>query len=243
MENLSNNGIHHIDGTYRITTHGFPLIVYGISDQVGRFHPVSFMLTSHETQVDFDEFYKGLINLANFFNIEYDPEYIMQDACKMLVKSNFTKLGPNKYQYNSFKSDNEFIIKTNCSKSHNKCSCSCKTYIKKGICLHAVAVSNIFGLNLFHPKYLAKDKGEYFVSKIKRGPKSKKGYGKALDKPSPIVPPKSSTPKSSPEPMNSKKARIEPEPEPNESPKIATKVRKVKVKGAEPSRKSSRKAK
>ena len=160
-----------------------------------------------------------------------------------LVKSNFTKLGPNKYQYNSFKSDNEFIIKTNCSKSHNKCSCSCKTYIKKGICLHAVAVSNIFGLNLFHPKYLAKDKGEYFVSKIKRGPKSKKGYGKALDKPSPIVPPKSSTPKSSPEPMNSKKARIEPEPEPNESPKIATKVRKVKVKGAEPSRKSSRKAK
>lgn len=81
MENLSNNGIHQIDGTYRITTHGFPLIVYGISDQVGRFHPVSFMLTSHETQVDFDEFYKGLINLANFFNIEYDPEYIMQDAC------------------------------------------------------------------------------------------------------------------------------------------------------------------
>ena len=71
-----------------------------------------------------------------------------------LVKSNFTKLGPNKYQYNSFKSDNEFIIKTNWSKSHNKCSCSCKTYIKKD------------------PKYSAKDKGEYFVSKIKRGPKS-----------------------------------------------------------------------
>ena len=46
MENLSNNGIHHIDGTYRITTHGFPLIVYGISDQVGRFHPVSFMSPS-----------------------------------------------------------------------------------------------------------------------------------------------------------------------------------------------------
>ena len=34
-----------------------------------------------------------------------------------------------------------------------------------------------------------------------------KGYGKALDKPSPIVPPKSSTYKSSPEPTNSKKAR------------------------------------
>jgi len=77
IENLSNNGIHHIDGTYRITTHGFPLIVYGISDQVGRFHPVSFMLTSHETIVDFDVFYKGFSDLAIFFNIEYDHEYIM----------------------------------------------------------------------------------------------------------------------------------------------------------------------
>ena len=27
MENLANNGIHHIDATYRITVHGFPLIV------------------------------------------------------------------------------------------------------------------------------------------------------------------------------------------------------------------------
>ncbi len=81
LENLSNNGIHHIDGTYRITTHGFPLVVYGISDQVGRFHPVSFMLTSHETIVDFEDFYQGLIGITESFDIEYDLEYIMQDAC------------------------------------------------------------------------------------------------------------------------------------------------------------------
>ena len=64
-----------------ITTHGFPLIVYGLSDQVGRFHPVSFMITSHEAREDFDVFYKGLVELADFFGIEFDPEYIMQDAC------------------------------------------------------------------------------------------------------------------------------------------------------------------
>ena len=81
MENLSNNGIHHIDGTYRITTHGFPLVVYGLSDQVGRFHPVSFMITSHETIPDFDIFYGGMVDLADLFDIEFDPEYIMQDAC------------------------------------------------------------------------------------------------------------------------------------------------------------------
>ena len=81
MENLSNNGIHHIDGTYRITVHGFPFLVYGVSDQVGRFHPVCFMITSHETIPDFFVFYESLIKLTESFEIEYDPEFIMQDAC------------------------------------------------------------------------------------------------------------------------------------------------------------------
>lgn len=30
MENLSKDGIHHIDGTYKITTYGYPLVVYGV---------------------------------------------------------------------------------------------------------------------------------------------------------------------------------------------------------------------
>ena len=45
---------------------------------------------------------------------------------------------------------------------------------------------------------------------------------------------KLSTPKSLPEPTNAKKDRLEPEP--NEIPKKDTKVRKIKVKGAKPSR-------
>ena len=87
MQNLANNGIHHIDGTYRITVHGFPLIVYGVSDQVGRFHPVCFMITSHETEEDFKFFYTGLVNLAESFDVEYDPEFLMQDACPASEKA------------------------------------------------------------------------------------------------------------------------------------------------------------
>ena len=59
MNNLSFKGVHHIDATYKITTYGFPLIVYGVSDSVGKFHPVSFMISSHETQHDFVVFYEG----------------------------------------------------------------------------------------------------------------------------------------------------------------------------------------
>ena len=39
------------------------------------------MITSHETQDDFEVFYDGLINEAESLDIDFDPEFIMQDAC------------------------------------------------------------------------------------------------------------------------------------------------------------------
>ena len=44
----------HKDGTYKITIYGLPLVVYGVSDQYGQLHPVSFMITNHEA---FDVFF------------------------------------------------------------------------------------------------------------------------------------------------------------------------------------------
>ena len=96
MEDIECDGIHHIDGTYRITTNGFPLIVYGISDQC-----------------------------------------------------------------------------------HNKCSCPCNSFIKLGVCLHLVAISFLFDLNLFKGNYV--NPAEVFVQKTKKGRKRTK-YGRALDK-------------------------------------------------------------
>ena len=81
MYKAKEQGIHHIDGTYRITTYGYPLINYGISDRCGQFHPVTFTLTSHETTEDFLVFYEALIDLCNTLRIKYKPIYIMQDAC------------------------------------------------------------------------------------------------------------------------------------------------------------------
>ena len=80
MSNIESKGVHHIDGTYRITIYGFPLIVYGASDQCGKFHPICYMITSHEKQVDFEHFYRGLIELAEVLDLEFEPEFIMQDA-------------------------------------------------------------------------------------------------------------------------------------------------------------------
>ena len=78
LNNLQCIGVNHLDGTYKITTNGFPLVVYGVSDIQGHFHPICFMLTSHETETDFKYFFDGLIKQAEIMNIEYYPDYIIK---------------------------------------------------------------------------------------------------------------------------------------------------------------------
>ena len=80
-------GCYHQDYTYKITKNGFPLLVFGISDQAHRFHPIAFGIMSHEQEIDFEEFYKGLIDLSKKFYIAFNPEYIMQDAWDASYKS------------------------------------------------------------------------------------------------------------------------------------------------------------
>lgn len=66
---------------------GFPLVVYGVSDLIGQFHPISFMITSHETEEHFNFFFKGLIMQCDQMNIEFHPAYIMQDAYRASYNS------------------------------------------------------------------------------------------------------------------------------------------------------------
>ena len=75
-------GVAHIDTTYKITTVGYSLVVYGITDIQGRLHPVAFMLTSTESEEDFVNFHVGLNNLkCKNMNIDYNPRFIIQDHC------------------------------------------------------------------------------------------------------------------------------------------------------------------
>jgi hypothetical protein len=80
MRNIQYRGIHHIDGTYKITCFGYPLIVYGVSDHAGHFHPVCFSIVSRESAEEFQKFYQSIINLCDELKLKYMPEYIMQDA-------------------------------------------------------------------------------------------------------------------------------------------------------------------
>ncbi len=57
----------------------FPVIVLGITDITGKFHPIAFCITSNEDTHTFSEFYSGLLKLAEEMGIEFDPDFIMQD--------------------------------------------------------------------------------------------------------------------------------------------------------------------
>jgi hypothetical protein len=78
MSNCENKGVIHLDGTYKLLKNNFPLVI--ISDKQGQFHPIAFMITSHECQADFSVLYKDLIKLAKQLGLEFEPEYIMQDS-------------------------------------------------------------------------------------------------------------------------------------------------------------------
>ena len=53
LERLKLTDIYHIDCTYKIVKYFFPVLVFGITDIDRKFQPIAFMITSHETHIDF----------------------------------------------------------------------------------------------------------------------------------------------------------------------------------------------
>ena len=73
LEMLDSN----IDGTYKLTKEGFPIIVFAKTDFDHHFHPIALSISSHETEADFIYFYKGLQKIANKLDIEFDPHILI----------------------------------------------------------------------------------------------------------------------------------------------------------------------
>jgi hypothetical protein len=80
MANCERQGMIHIDGTYKLVKNHFPVVVIGITDIAGQFHPIAFCITSSEDTHSFTEFYRGLLELAEKMGIEFYPDFIMQDS-------------------------------------------------------------------------------------------------------------------------------------------------------------------
>jgi hypothetical protein len=66
--------------TYKNTIQGFPLVVFGVTDLKGVFHPKCSMITSHETEEDFYYMYHGLHIQCEMMELEWCLSFLMQDT-------------------------------------------------------------------------------------------------------------------------------------------------------------------
>ena len=86
MENLARDPstyTFHWDGTYKLNTLDYPVIVCGVSDIGRQFHPVAFFVVGRESEDEFSWALQSVQNLyEHLFNRELKLVAVMGDACE-----------------------------------------------------------------------------------------------------------------------------------------------------------------
>jgi hypothetical protein len=99
------------------------------------------------------------------YNYKLKTQALKVDKSKFIYKK-------NKKQVAYEGKNNKHEINLNDNNAFKYHSCNCKSFLKFAICLHLVAFSNFFSLDLYDPKYKPgynKEEEERFVYKTKRG--------------------------------------------------------------------------
>ena len=69
--------VYHIDCTFKVIKYFYPLLVFGCTYIDGKFHPISFMITSHEETKYFNHFFKPFNLIAKeVYSLIFNPRYI-----------------------------------------------------------------------------------------------------------------------------------------------------------------------
>ena len=87
----------------------------------------------------------------------------LKEIALTISTKNFTRISKYKIKYEGEKYDYFLNL--------NEKTCSCRNFLKIGICHHLVAYTNQNNLSWFEAKYSIKESNETFVKKIKRGAK------------------------------------------------------------------------
>ena len=80
LQNVKHDGVYHFDLTYKIVKYNYPLMILGVTDIRRQFHPISFMFTSHEQEMDIAHFFKSLSQLCDKFSLDLAPKFFVIDA-------------------------------------------------------------------------------------------------------------------------------------------------------------------
>ena len=66
-----------IDATYKIFREKFNLVAYGRTDLKRAYHPIAFMITSHEFTEDYKYFYRSLSHITSSLSIPLSICYVV----------------------------------------------------------------------------------------------------------------------------------------------------------------------
>ena len=94
MMKCENTGVLHIDGTYKLIKNRFPVMVLGITDIAGEFHPIAYCVTSHEKEEDFIAFFSAVKKLSSELELDFNPDFLMMDASDATYNA-ASKIFPN----------------------------------------------------------------------------------------------------------------------------------------------------
>ncbi|KCZ78268.1 hypothetical protein H311_00700, partial [Anncaliia algerae PRA109] len=66
----------HLDGTYKLIDLGYPVLVFGVSDNYGTFHLMAIGICDNESAESYIWCVKSLLDFYKTFNIEFKPKNI-----------------------------------------------------------------------------------------------------------------------------------------------------------------------
>jgi hypothetical protein len=87
LHKFKNNGVYHIDATYKILKYAFPVIVFGFTDLNHIYHPLAYMFTSHEEEDDYLHFFQSFLDLTIKYDLPFDPKFMMIDASHAMANA------------------------------------------------------------------------------------------------------------------------------------------------------------
>ena len=135
VEYFNNGGVFHLDATYKIIKHCFPLIIFGFTDVSRQFYPVCYMFTSHETTIDYINFFKALLDAFSLIGVTFEPEYMIIDASNAMANA-IKKIFPRCIILMCW-----FHLKQNLRKHKEKCGLLYKQTMKDVDALHQCSCS------------------------------------------------------------------------------------------------------
>jgi hypothetical protein len=87
LKNVVGRDLFHFDATYRLLKVCYPVLVIGVSDINRKFYPVGFMISSHETDVDYFNFFESLKEITKTLKFELSPKWMLIDASRAAAKA------------------------------------------------------------------------------------------------------------------------------------------------------------